>query len=86
MSLVVRQICGTFVAEIDAVNLADDHGDPEIVDIRDALLEHGVLVFHGQDLSSEEGVELSKLGDKYRCECNKYSEMRTPKNILHLQL
>ena len=60
MSLALRQIGGTFVGEVDAVNLADDHDDPEIVDIRDALLDHGVLVFHGQDLSSEEHVRFSQ--------------------------
>ena len=31
MSLALRQIGGTFVGEVDAVNLADDHDDPETV-------------------------------------------------------
>ena len=60
MSLSVNRIGDTFVAEVEGVNLADDHGADEIADIRDALMAHGILVFHGQEMTNAEHVRFSQ--------------------------
>ncbi len=60
MTLSVKRINDTFVGEVQGVNLADDHGAGEIKEIRDALMDHGMLVFHGQKMTSEEHVRFSQ--------------------------
>ena len=60
MSLSVERINDTFVGEVDGVNLSDDHSDGEIGDIRSALMEHGILIFHGQDMSNQQHVRFSQ--------------------------
>ena len=60
MSLSVNRIGDTFVAEVEGVNLADDHGADEIAKIRDALMAHGILVFHGQEMTNAEHVRFSQ--------------------------
>ncbi len=60
MSLSVERINDTFVGEVDGVNLSDDHSDGEIGDLRTALMEHGILVFHGQDMSNQQHVRFSQ--------------------------
>lgn len=60
MTLSVKRINDTFVGEVEGVNLADDHGAGEIKEIRDALMVHGILVFHGQEMTNEEHVRFSQ--------------------------
>ena len=60
MSLSVERINDTFVGEVDGVNLSDDHSDGEIDDIRSALMKHGILVFHGQNMSNQQHVRFSQ--------------------------
>ena len=60
MSLLVERINDTFVGEVDGVNLSDDHSDGEIGDIRSALMKHGILVFHGQNMSNQQHVRFSQ--------------------------
>ena len=60
MSLSVKRVNDTFVGEVGGVNLSDDHGPDEIAAIRGALMEHGMLVFHGQDMTNEEHVRFSQ--------------------------
>ena len=60
MSLSVERISDTFVGEVDGVNLSDDHSDGEIGDIRSALMKHGILVFHGQNMSNQQHVRFSQ--------------------------
>ena len=60
MSLSVERINDTFVGEVDGVNLSDDHSDGEIGDIRSALMKHGILVFHGQNMSNQQHVRFSQ--------------------------
>jgi len=60
MSLSVKRINDTFVGEVEGINLADDHGPEEISEIRDALMEHGILVFHGQEMTNAEHVRFSQ--------------------------
>ena len=60
MSLSVERINDTFVGEVGGVNLSDDHSDGQIGDIRSALMEHGILVFHGQDMSNQQHVRFSQ--------------------------
>ena len=65
MTLSVKRINDTFVGEVQGVNLADDHGAGEIK-IRDALMVHGMLVFHGQEMTSEEHVRFSQNSDRLK--------------------
>ena len=60
MSLSVERINDTFVGEVDGVKLSDDHSDGEIGDIRSALMKHGILVFHGQNMSNQQHVRFSQ--------------------------
>ena len=60
MNLSVKRINRTFVGEVEGVNIAEDHSAEEVTQIREALLEHGILVFHGQDISNEEHVRFSQ--------------------------
>jgi taurine dioxygenase len=48
----IRKLTGPIAAEVDGVDLNDLDDDTFAV-IHEALLEHGVLVFHGQDLTPE---------------------------------
>ena len=60
MSLLVERINDTFVGEVDGVKLSDDHSDGEIGDIKSALMKHGILVFHGQNMSNQQHVRFSQ--------------------------
>ena len=60
MSFSVKRINETFVGEVEGVNIADDHSAEEITQIREALLEHGILVFHDQVITNEEHVRFSQ--------------------------
>ena len=60
MSFVVKRINDTFVGEVEGVSLNDDHDSVTIAAIREALLEHSILVFHGQNLSNQEQVRFSQ--------------------------
>ena len=40
-------------AEVIGINVADDHSDETIVEIRDGWLRHNILLFRGQDLTVE---------------------------------
>ncbi len=60
MSLSVKRINDTFVGKVEGVDLSADHSAAEIAEIRAALLEHGILVFHGQDMTNEEHVRFSQ--------------------------
>lgn len=51
-ALEVRKLTGPIAAEVSGVDL-NDLDDPTFALIHDALLEHGVLVFHDQDLTPE---------------------------------
>jgi taurine dioxygenase len=44
----IRKLTGPVAAEVDGVDLNDLDDDTFAV-IHEALLEHGVVVFHGQD-------------------------------------
>lgn len=46
-----RRLGTTFVAEIDDIDLADELGEVTITALRDALVEHKLLVFRGQALT-----------------------------------
>jgi taurine dioxygenase len=60
MSLSVSPIAGTFAAEIDGVDLSDDHDAAAIDDIKQALLAHSIIVFRDQELSNQEHVRFSQ--------------------------
>ena len=58
--LLVKRIGNTFVGEVEGIDLAIDHDAASIILIREALLEHKVLVFRNQKLSNEDHVNFSK--------------------------
>ena len=61
MSLSVKAVSRNgFVGEVDGVDLAADLSDPQIAELRQALLRHGILVFRGQTLSDAEHVRFSQ--------------------------
>jgi len=60
MSMSVKRINDTFVGEVDGVDLSDDHDAAEIAAIRQALLDHSILVFRDQKLSNAEHVRFSQ--------------------------
>ncbi len=60
MSLSVRRINGSFVGEVEGVDMAKEHDAATIAGIRDALLEHEILVFHDQKMSDAEHVRFSQ--------------------------
>lgn len=49
----IRPIAGALGAEVHGVNIAEELTDDTIGDIRQALLDHGVIFFRDQDLSPE---------------------------------
>ena len=56
----VRRISGTFVGEVDGIDMALDHDEHTIAAVRAALNEHSILVFHNQRLSNEQHVRFSQ--------------------------
>ena len=60
MSLSVKRINGSFVGEVEGVDLSEDHDAATIAAIRNALLEHEILVFHDQDMTDAEHVRFSQ--------------------------
>ena len=60
MAMDVKRIGGTFVGEVSGIRLGDDHDASTIDAIREALLEHSILVFHAQRMSNAEHVRFSQ--------------------------
>ena len=60
MALTVERLGRTFFAEVRGIRLAEISSDETYKAILDALLEHGVLFFPGQDLSDAEQERFSK--------------------------
>jgi taurine dioxygenase len=55
-SLTVRRVAGALGAEISGVDLSADLSDETIAAIRDALVEHQVIFFRGQNLTPAQQV------------------------------
>lgn len=53
MNITVTPIAGALGAEIGGVDVAKDHDDQTIAEIRQALLDHGVVFFRDQTLDVE---------------------------------
>ena len=60
MALAVKKLGRTFFAEVRGVRLAEIASDKTYQAILDALLEHGVLLFPGQNLTDTEQEQFSK--------------------------
>ncbi|MDH3700413.1 MAG: TauD/TfdA family dioxygenase [Alphaproteobacteria bacterium] len=60
MNMSVKRISDTFVGEVDGVDLSDDHDAAEIAAIRQALLDHSILVFRDQTMTNAEHVRFSQ--------------------------
>src|SRR5439155_18042131 len=56
----VQPITGELVAEISGVDLGADLDDATIAEIRQALLEHGVIFFRDQDFDAEQHKRLAR--------------------------
>ncbi|MDP6390265.1 MAG: TauD/TfdA family dioxygenase [Alphaproteobacteria bacterium] len=60
MTLGIKRIAKTFVGEVGDFDIADDHDAATIAEVRQALIEHSMLVFHGQSLTNEEHIRFSR--------------------------
>ena len=60
MSLSVRRISGSFIGEVEGVDMAKEHDAATVAALRSALLEHEILVFHDQKMSDAEHVRFSQ--------------------------
>lgn len=54
MSLTTRQLHPLFVGEVEGLDLSPDLDDAAIQSVRDAIDQHGVLVFHGQSFDDDQ--------------------------------
>ena len=67
MAMRVERICDALGAEVTGIDLSRPPADAAIAAIRQALLEHLVLVFPGQKLSAPEQIAFSRrFGDLVR--------------------
>jgi taurine dioxygenase len=55
----VRRLGTTFFAEVTGIDLSELLDDATFAKVREAHLEHGVLVFRAQDLSPQEHMAFS---------------------------
>ena len=53
MAIEFKPLSEALGAEVIGINVADDHSDETIVEIRDGWLRHNILLFRGQDLTVE---------------------------------
>ena len=53
MTIEFRPLCEALGAEVIGVNVADDHSDETIAEIRKGWLHYKILLFRGQDLTTE---------------------------------
>lgn len=58
--LTVRPIAGAVGAEVGGVDLSPDLPAETIAEIRQALLDHGVIFFHGQSLQKDQQKALAR--------------------------
>lgn len=56
----LRRLTPHLGAEVSGVDLSASQGDATIAEIRDALLDHLVLVFRGQDLTPEQHIDFAR--------------------------
>jgi len=59
-SLIVQPVSGALGAEISGVDLAAGLGDSEVSAIRQALLDHLVVFFRGQQLTTEQFLRVAR--------------------------
>ena len=53
MTIEFKPLSDALGAEVIGVNVADDHSDETIAEIRDGWLRHNILLFRGQELTEE---------------------------------
>ena len=56
MMIEFKPLSDALGAEVIGVDVADDHSDETIAEIRDGWLRHNILLFRGQDLTVERQV------------------------------
>jgi len=59
-ALDIQPISGSLGAEVHGVDLSRDTGDDVIAEIRQALLDHQVIFFRGQDITPEQHLAFAK--------------------------
>jgi len=59
-SLIIQPVSGALGAEISGVDLAAELGEPEVSAIRQALLDHLVVFFRGQELTAEQFLRVAR--------------------------
>ena len=60
MSLSITPLRGRFVAEIGGVDLSEPMDDETFAPIHESFFKHSILVFHGQRISNEQHIALSR--------------------------
>lgn len=60
MSIQATPISGALGAEITGINLAENHSDEVTAQIREALLEHQVIFFRGQEFTPEQQIRFAQ--------------------------
>ena len=61
MPISTRPVTDTdFVVEVTDIDLSQEQDDATIAELRVALNEHSILVFHGQRLTSEQQIAFSR--------------------------
>jgi taurine dioxygenase len=58
--LEVKPLTGGMGAELPGIDLSDDMGDNVFAAVHQALLEHGAIFFHGQDITPGQQMMFAK--------------------------
>ncbi len=59
--LTVQRVCGALGAELGGVDLNEDLAPEVVAEIHRAFLEHGLILFRGQDLSPERQIAYTEI-------------------------
>ncbi|MBT5837669.1 MAG: TauD/TfdA family dioxygenase, partial [Rhodospirillaceae bacterium] len=59
MTLKITPLTSIIAAEVSGIDLAEPQDDATVAALRQALLDHLVLIFRGQDLSEPEQVRFA---------------------------
>ena len=78
MTMEFRPLSDALGAEVIGVNVADDHSDETIAEIRDGWLRYNILLFRGQDLTIERQSAFTRRFGKL-----KISPQSRPRNPEH---
>ena len=80
MPIEFRPICDVLGAEVIGVNVADDHSDETIAEIRNGWLLHKILLFRGQDLTVERQKTFAQRFGKFALDPHHRHRPRIPEH------